>query len=127
MPPLQHTNSTRHAKDTKDSKTPVRHALYSVPRCLHNQEEKLQSTVSRLTVLPTSIVSWYTYDFSISRNWPASYNFSLFSKLPTNYPKISEKKTYINISRSGIFRCVNRIFLENFGQFVVNFESSEKL
>ena len=26
-----------------------------------------------------------------SENWPANYNFSLFSKLPTNYPKISEK------------------------------------
>ena len=29
--------------------------------------------------------------FPFSENWPANYNFSLFSKLPTNYPKISEK------------------------------------
>ena len=25
--------------------------------------------------------------FPFSENWPANYNFSLFSKLPTNYPK----------------------------------------
>ena len=55
--------------------------------------------------------------FPFSENWPANYDFSLFSKLPTNYPKISEKipKTYVNIPRSGIFRCVNYIFSEIFG------------
>ena len=55
--------------------------------------------------------------FPFSRNGPANYKFSLFSKLPTNYPKISEKiqKTYVNIPPSGIFGCVNYIFSENFG------------
>ena len=55
--------------------------------------------------------------FPFSRNGPANYKFSLFSKLPTNYPKISEKipKTYVKIPRSGIFRCVNCIFSEIFG------------
>ena len=55
--------------------------------------------------------------FPFSRNGPANYKFSLFSKLPTNYPKISEKipKTYVKIPRSGIFRCVNCIFFEIFG------------
>ena len=27
----------------------------------------------------------------VSINWPTNYNFALFSKLPTNYTKISEK------------------------------------
>ena len=31
--------------------------------------------------------------FPFSRNVPANYKFSLFSKLPANYPKISEKNT----------------------------------
>ena len=55
--------------------------------------------------------------FPFSRNVPANYKFSLFSKLPANYPKISEKipKTYVKIPRSGIFRCVNCIFSEIFG------------
>ena len=55
--------------------------------------------------------------FPFSRNVPANYKFSLFSKLPANYPKISEKipKTYVKIPRSGIFRCVNCIFSEMFG------------
>ena len=40
--------------------------------------------------------------FPFSRNGPANYKFSLFSKLPTNYPKILEKipKTYVKIPRS---------------------------
>ena len=31
--------------------------------------------------------------FPFSENWPANYNFSLFSKLPTNYPRNQEKQS----------------------------------
>ena len=52
----------------------------------------------------------------VSINWPTNYNFALFSKLPTNYTKISEKiqKTYVNASRSGAFWYVKCIFSEIF-------------
>ena len=36
-----------------------------------------------------------------SENWPANYNFSLLSKLPTNYPSPPQKK--INKSKSNLF------------------------
>ena len=37
--------------------------------------------------------------FPFSENWPANYNFSLFSKLPTNYPKTNKiiQKTFFGI------------------------------
>ena len=46
--------------------------------------------------------------FPFSRNGPANYNFSLFSKLSTNYPKTSEKIRFKHrkIPRSGIFTYV---------------------
>ena len=52
----------------------------------------------------------------VSINWPTNYNFALFSKLPTNYTKISEKiqKTYVNAPRSGAFWYVKCIFSEIF-------------
>ena len=42
---------------------------------------------------------------SISVNWPTNYNFALFSKLPTNYTKISDKIhfTYQNAPLRGAF------------------------
>ena len=41
----------------------------------------------------------------ITINWPTNYNFALFSKLPTNYTKISEKIhfTYQNAPLRGAF------------------------
>ena len=53
--------------------------------------------------------------FPFSENWPANYNFSLFSKLPTNYPKNSEKtysvqKTYVSVIPPPYFR----LFFEHF-------------
>ena len=55
--------------------------------------------------------------FPFSRNGPANYEFSLFSKLPTNYPKISEKIqfTHRKIPLRGIFTYVFGIFSEIFG------------
>ena len=66
--------------------------------------------------------------FPFSENWPTNHDFSLFSKLPTNYTKISEKiqKAYANAPQSGAFWCVNCIFSEISMQFVGNFENSEK-
>ena len=40
-------------------------------------------------VTPRVVIGYSATDliFPFSENWPANYNFSLFSKLPTNYPK----------------------------------------
>ena len=50
--------------------------------------------------------------FPFSRNVPANYKFSLFSKLPANYPKNSEKIqfTHRKIPLRGIFTYVFGIF-----------------
>ena len=53
--------------------------------------------------------------FPFSENWPANYNFSLFSKLPTNYPKnqkIFKKQSKIR-GDPRIFG-KNRLFFEYF-------------
>ena len=53
--------------------------------------------------------------FPFSENWPANYNFSLFSKLPTNYPK--NKKIFKKQSKiRGDPRIFgkNRLFFEYF-------------
>ena len=41
----------------------------------------------------------------VSINWPTNYNFALFSKLPTNYTKISDEIhfTYQNAPLRGAF------------------------
>ena len=39
----------------------------------------------------------------ISENWPASYNFALFSKFPTNYTNISEKIKVLGKEGLGMF------------------------
>ena len=51
----------------------------------------------------------------VSINWPTNYDFALFSKLPTNYTKISEKIhfTYQNAPLHGAFGVFN-IFSEIF-------------
>ena len=54
--------------------------------------------------------------FPFSENWPANYNFSLFSKLPTNYPQ-SKKHSKNNLffpkmrGLPRIFDCFLNIFL----------------
>ena len=52
----------------------------------------------------------------VSINWSTNYNFALFSKLPTNYTKISEKihNTYVNAPLRGAFWYVKYIFSEIF-------------
>ena len=64
--------------------------------------------------------------FPVSENWPTNHNFSLFSKLPTNYTKISEKiqLAHQNAPLRGAFAYVLYIF---FLKFVGNSENSEKL
>ena len=57
--------------------------------------------------------------FPISENWPANYNFSLFSKLPTNYPKNQKKYAKKNSKIRGfppIFG-KNRLFFAYFVYF----------
>ena len=53
--------------------------------------------------------------FAFSENWPANYIFSLFSKLPTNYPKIQKifKKQSKIRGDPRIFG-KNRLFFEYF-------------
>ena len=67
--------------------------------------------------------------FPFSENWPANYNFSLFSKLPTNYPKIPEKyNLHTNIYRFAV--CLHMFlvfFLKYLKEFVGNFENREIL
>ena len=58
--------------------------------------------------------------FPFSENWPANYNFSLFSKLPTNYPKnqkIFKKQSKIR-GDPRIFG-KNRLFFEYFSIWVI--------
>ena len=55
--------------------------------------------------------------FPFSENWPANYYFSMFSKLPTNYPIFSEEiqLPHQNIPLRHIFRYVLGICSEMFG------------
>ena len=56
--------------------------------------------------------------FPFSENWPANYNFSLFSKLPTNYPKNPKifKKQSIFSENTGVPPYF-RLFFEYFWIF----------
>ena len=58
--------------------------------------------------------------FPFSENWPANYNFSLFSKLPTNYPKNQKifKKQSIFSENTGVPPYF-RLFFEYFLTFWV--------
>ena len=58
--------------------------------------------------------------FPFSENWPANYNFSLFSKLPTNYPKNQKifKKQSIFSENTGVPPYF-RLFFEYFFIFGV--------
>ena len=65
--------------------------------------------------------------FPFSRNVPANYKFSLFSKLPANYPKNVRKNTIYTPKNTAklYFTYVFCIFSEFLGKFVGNFENSE--
>ncbi len=65
--------------------------------------------------------------FPFSRNGPANYKFSLFSKLPTNYPKNSAKIQFKHrkIPLRGIFTYVFGIFLSFLGNLLVTLKTVE--
>ena len=98
-------------QSVSDATTESNGALPSVEQWNLATSQPMAAAILKVTLGGTEMI------FPFSDVWPANYNFSLFSKLPTNYPKISAKiqKTYVNIPQSGIFRCVNYIFSEIFG------------
>ena len=58
--------------------------------------------------------------FPFSENWPANYNFSsLFSKLPTNYPKKLKKQT-IFLKIWGVRTVCSIVFFDTDFVFSVN-------
>ena len=87
-----------------NAERPSRERPTGAPGAGQTRPRLIRNTAPRDQILPVSI------------NWPTNYNFALFSKLPTNYTKISEKiqKTYVNAPRSGAFWYVKCIVSEIF-------------